>query len=128
MIHLDANVLIRLSIPGSGAASKVRQWLAAGEMLAVSAPAWFEYISGPITAAEISRAESLLQGGIVGFEKNASHLAADLFNLTGRKRAMKLDCMIAASCLLNRVRIATTNVDDFSPFAPQGLAIEPVAL
>jgi hypothetical protein len=30
MIHPDANVLIRLSVPGSGAAKTVRQWLLAG--------------------------------------------------------------------------------------------------
>lgn len=127
MIHLDANVLIRLSVPGSGAAAKVRLWLSAGETLAVSSPAWFEYISGPVTAAEISRAEAVLLGGVADFEKNDSHRAADLFNLAGRKRAMKLDCMIAASALVNNARIATTNVSDFQAFVAHGLAIEAVA-
>ena len=126
MIHLDANVLIRLSVPGSGAAKKVRQWLLAGETLAVSAPVWFEYISGPVTAQEVLHAEAVLTGGVVDFEKADSHRAADLFNLTGRKRSMKLDCMIAASALIQRARIATTNGADFQPFAAHGLSIEAV--
>lgn len=128
MIHLDANVLIRLSVPGSGAAAKVRQWLLAGEALAVSAPAWFEYISGPVTNAEVTRAEAILTAGVVDFEKSDSHQAADLFNVTGRKRSMKLDCMIAATALINNARLATTNVTDFQAFAAHGLTIEPVSV
>jgi predicted nucleic acid-binding protein len=126
MIHLDANVLIRLSMPGSGAAKKVRQWLLAGETLAVSAPAWFDYISGPTTAQEVLYAEAVLTGGVADFAKTDSHRSADLFNLTGRKRTTKLDCMIAASALIQRARIATTNVGDFQPFAAHGLRIEVV--
>lgn len=128
MIHLDANVLVRLSVRGSGAAKMVRLWLLAGETLAVSAPAWFEYISGPVTSHEVLYAEAVLTGGVVDFEKADSYRAADLFNLTGRKRAMKLDCMIAASALLQRARIATTNVSDFHPFAAHGLGVEAVPL
>jgi predicted nucleic acid-binding protein len=126
MIHLDANVLIRLSVPGSGAANKVRQWLLAGETLAVSAPAWFEYMSGPLTAQEVLHAEAILTGGVVDFQKADSHRAADLFNLTERKRSTKLDCMIAASAMLHRARVATTNVVDFQPFSAHGLSIEAV--
>ena len=94
----------------------------------MSSPAWFEYISGPVTEEEILHAEAILTGGIADFEKQHSHRAADLFNLTGRKRAMKLDCMIAASALIQRARIATTNIADFQPFAPHGLAIEAVPI
>ncbi|MEI7775511.1 MAG: PIN domain-containing protein [Verrucomicrobiota bacterium] len=128
MIHLDANILIRLSVPGSGAAKKVRKWLLAGETLSASAPAWFEYISGPVTAQDILHAEAILTGGVANFEKEHSHKAADLFNLTDRRRAMKLDCMIAASALLHRAKVATTNVTDFLPFVPHGLAIEAVPI
>ena len=129
MIQLDANVLVRLSVPGSGAARKVRQWLLAGEALSASAPAWFEYISGPVTAEEIHQAEAVIQGGgVVAFEKADAHRAAELFNLTSRKRAMKLDCMIAAAALSHGARLATTNVSDFKPFVAHGLTIEAVTI
>ena len=126
MIHLDANVLIRLSVPGSAAAAKIRAWLLAGETLCASAPAWFEYISGPVTPQEITRAEAILQGGIVDFSKAQAHHAARLFNQSGRKRALKLDCMIAAAALLSSARLATSNASDFLPFVSQGLLIEAV--
>ena len=126
MIHLDANVLIGLSIPGSTAAAKVRAWLLAGEILAVSAPAWFEYISGPVSPQEITRAEAILRGGIVEFDKTHAACAADLFNKSGRRRALKLDCMIAAAALLSSARLATANAADFAPFAPAGIVVEPV--
>jgi len=126
MIHLDANILMRLSVAGSTAAVRLREWLLAGEMLAASAPAWFEYISGPVTVQEIAHAEAVLQGGIVEFTRNESKGAADLFNLTGRKRSMKLDCMIAASALLAGARLATSNTGDFLPFVTCGLQVEAV--
>ncbi len=128
MIHLDANVLIRLSVKGSGAAAQVRQWLKADQLLAVSAPAWFEYISGPVTSEEITKAEAILVGGIVDFDKYISHAAADLFNLSGRKRAMKLDCMIAAAAISSGARLATTNAKDFQAFLPHGLLLNTVAI
>jgi predicted nucleic acid-binding protein len=126
MIHLDANVLIRLSVPGSAAAHKVRAWLLAGEAFSVSAPAWFEYISGPLTSAELIQAEALVQGRIVDFGKSTGHRAADLFNLTGRKRSTKLDCMIAATAILANARLATSNVGDFQSFVAHGLRLDAV--
>lgn len=128
MIHLDANVLIRLAIPGSGAARKVRQWLVAGEALGASAPAWFEYISGPVSSDEVLHVEALLTGGVQDFQKSDAMYSAELFNLTGRRRSSKLDCMIAASALGQNARLATTNVEDFKAFADLGLNIETVAI
>jgi predicted nucleic acid-binding protein len=49
-----------------------------------------------------------------------------LINKTGRKRARKFDCMVAASALNHGARLATTNLRDFDVFASFGLAIEPV--
>jgi predicted nucleic acid-binding protein len=49
-----------------------------------------------------------------------------LFNLTERKRSTTLDCLIAASAMPQRARVATTNVADFQPLAAHGLRIEAV--
>ena len=119
--------LIRLSVPGSGAAKKVRQWFLAAETLAFSAPAWFEYVSGPVIAQAVLHAEAILTGGVVDFEKANSHHAAELFNFTGRKHSMKLNCIIAASAMLHSAKIATTNVSDFHRFAATVWAFSPVS-
>ncbi len=63
---------------------------------------------------------------MVDFQKANPHRAANLFNLTERKRSTKLDCMIAAAAMLHRARVATTNVADFQAFAAHGLSIEAV--
>lgn len=126
MIHLDANVLMRLSVPGSSAATRLRSWLTAGEILGTSSPAWFDYVSGPATPQEVAHVRAILLGGIADFSQAESELAADLFNLTGRKRSMKLDCMIAATALRNGGRLATSNISDFLLFGPQGLQVEAV--
>ena len=67
MIHLDTNYLIGLLVKGSGQAMEVDGWLAAGEPLAASAIAWTEFLNGPVTPVELSRAEAVLQSGIVPF-------------------------------------------------------------
>jgi hypothetical protein len=67
MIHLDTNYLIGLLVKGSAAALQVDGWLAAGESLAASAIAWTEFLNGPVTPLEASRAEAVLQSRIIPF-------------------------------------------------------------
>jgi predicted nucleic acid-binding protein len=86
MIHLDTNYLIGLLVKGSAQASEVDVWLAAGELLAASAIAWTEFLNGPVTPVEISRANAVLQSRIVPFGQPEAVLAAELFNKTGRRR------------------------------------------
>jgi hypothetical protein len=46
---------------------EVDGWLAAREPLAASAIAWTEFLNGPVTPVELSRAEAVLQSRIVPF-------------------------------------------------------------
>ena len=92
MIHLDTNYLIGLLVKGSPQAGDVDGWLAAGQTLAASAIAWTEFLNGPVTPLEVSRAEAVLQSRIVPFGQQEAVLAADLFNRTGRatRRSIRL--------------------------------------
>jgi predicted nucleic acid-binding protein len=81
-----------------------------------------------MTAQEVLHAEAILTRGVVDFEEADSHRAANVFNLTDRKRSTTLDYMIAASAMLQRARVATTNVAEFQPFAAHGLRIEAVPM
>ena len=81
-----------------------------------------------MSGVEVAYAEALLTGGIADFNKSDSLRAAVLFNQTHRKRAMKLDCMIAAAAVMRGARVATTNVEDFRPFTAHGLIVEAVAV
>ena len=124
MIHLDTNYLIGLLVRGSPEAAKVDQWLASGESLAASAIAWTEFINGPVTAAEASQVETVLQSQIIPFGKAEAVMASDLFNKTGRRRGSRFDCLIAATAILHQAGLATVNQSDFKVFTAHGLKLQ----
>lgn len=123
MIHLDTNYLIGLLVKGSAVAIEVDGWLAAGEPLASSAIAWTEFLNGPVSQLEVSRAEAVLQSRIISFGQPEATLAAELFNKTGRRRGSRFDCLIAATAIRAQARVATVNQSDFKLFLPYGLAL-----
>ena len=123
MIHLDTNHLIGLLVKGSSQAIEVDGWLAAGELLAASAIAWTEFLNGPVTPAEISRANAVLQSRIVPFGQPEAALSAELFNKTGRQRGSRFDCLIAATAIMAQAEVATVNQSDFKRFVPHGLKL-----
>ena len=123
MIHLDTNYLIGLLVKGSPQALEVDAWLAAGQPLAAGAIAWTEFLNGPVSSLEVTRAEAVLQSRIVPFGRPEALLAADLFNKTGRRRGSRFDCLIAATAMLAQAEIATVNQSDFNSFTPHGLKL-----
>lgn len=123
MIHLDTNYLIGLLVKGSSQSADVDGWLTGGELLAASAIAWTEFLNGPVTPAEISRANAVLQSRIVSFGQPEAALAAELFNKTGRRRGSRFDCLIAATAILAQAEVATINQSDFKVFVPHGLKL-----
>ena len=123
MIHLDTNYLIGLLVNGSPQAKDVGAWLDAGETLAASAIAWAEFLNGPVTTAEISRAEEVVQSRIIAFGHAEAAAAANLLNKTGRRRGSRFDCLIAATAVLRQAEVATLNDADFKAFVPYGLKL-----
>lgn len=123
MIHIDTNYLIGLLVKGSAQAVEVDGWLAGGGLLATSAIAWTEFLNGPVTPAEISRTNAVLQSRIVPFGQPEAALAAELFNKTGRRRGSRFDCLIAATAILAQADVVTANQSDFKVFVPHGLKL-----
>ncbi len=123
MIHLDTNYLIGLLIKDSPQAHEVDAWLAAGESLAASAIVWTEFLNGPATPLETSRAEALLQSRIIPFGQAEAMMAADLFNKTGRRRGSRFDCLIAATAAVAHAEIAAVDQADFKLFVPHGVKL-----
>jgi len=123
MIQLDTNYLISLLVRGSPQAADVDGWLAAGEPLAANAIAWTEFLNGPVTPLEVTRAEAVVGGRIIPFGQPEASLAADLFNQTGRRRGSRFDCLIAATALRAQAEVATSNEADFKVYQPHGLKL-----
>ena len=122
MIHFDTNALIALPQWARNAHPVIRR-VVAGEPAAVCSVVWYEFLIGPIDAAEIDLTRAFLQGRIQPIDDEDATLAAQLFNDCGRRRMLKTDALIAASAIRANADFLTVNVADFEPFASHGLRL-----
>jgi predicted nucleic acid-binding protein len=123
MIHLDANYLILGGIESSPQNADLRRWLGQGEAASTSATAWMEFVTGPVSANVAQAMSQVIEDRIVSIGREEAELAARLFNVLGRKRALRYDCLIAATAIQSNARLATVNRSDFTPFEAHGLEL-----
>jgi predicted nucleic acid-binding protein len=122
VICLDTNYLIRCLEDGSEEAGRITDWHRHGERLITPMPAWYEFLCGPITIEQEEIVRAFL-AGVIPFNEAEAREAARLFNAAGRKRALRVDAMIAATTIVSGARLATGNRGDFAPFLPLGLEL-----
>lgn len=125
MIHLDTGFLIRSLLKDAPEAATLEKWLSSDESLAISSIAWCEFLCGPLDEAASAAALTILNTP-VPFTSDDASLAAQLFNITGRRRGSLTDCMISAVAIRAGAMLATTNISDFSRFEAKGLKFAPV--
>lgn len=122
MICLDTNYLILGLIADSDESRKLISWIQQGEILVTPTLAWYEMMCGPITLAQKDAMRAFLSE-ILPFDDAQAEVAAHLFNAVGRKRALRVDAMIAAAAIVAGAKLATNNHDDFSEFTASGLQL-----
>lgn len=122
MICLDTNYLILGLMPGSRESQDLIRWAQAGETLITAMPAWYEFTCGPVTAPQIAAIRSFLHD-LTPFDEPQAVEAARLFNAAGRKRALRIDAIIAATAIVAGASLATNNHKDFNIFVPHGLKL-----
>ena len=122
MIHLDTSFLIRALVRNSPQDIKLRSWLRSNAGLGTSAIAWAEFLCGPVDQRDADLAARILPDRPPFSDKDAA-LAAQLFNISGRRRGTFIDCMIAAVALGANASLATTNPGDFRQLESAGLQI-----
>lgn len=122
MICLDTNYLILGLVAGSRESRELSSWIASGERLMTPTLAWFEFLSGPVTPAQVETMRAFLDE-LVPFDESHAVAAADLFNAAARKRSTRIDAMIAATAILADAALATNNKSDFRPFRDGGLRL-----
>ncbi len=125
-LHLDTNLLIDLVTANSPHVAIVREWLADGEELGVSAIAWSEFCNGHLTAEQKDAVFAVIERRVSDFTLRQAEQASLLFHRTGRRRGSHADCMIAAAAMSAGVPVATRNVKDFERFVPFGLRLRAV--
>ena len=123
MIHLDTNLMIDLVTTGSPHIAMIRKWLEQGEDLGCSAIAWSEFCNGPHSKEQKDAVYHVLDRQVIDFSCEMAEQASRLFHYTGRRRGSHSDCMIAATAIVHRVKIATRNIADFERFVPHGLQL-----
>lgn len=122
MIHLDTGFLISALRRGSAEDRRLREWLAEGEPIGISAVSWTEFLCGPVAPHDVELATRVVDEPVALLAADAA-IAAKLYNLAGRRRGSLNDCMIAATALRAAASVATTNVADFRRFGPAGLRV-----
>ena len=122
MILLDTNYLIGVLVAGSDESRQILDWLKQGEVLITAMPAWYEFLCGPVSEVQIKAVQSILTE-IVPLDEPQSREAARLFNHTGRRRALRIDALIASCATLKGALLATQNTSDFEIFVTQGLQL-----
>ncbi len=123
MICLDANFLIGGVSEARPESRQLFAWLKAGETFCTPAPAWYEFLCGPVSPAQVHTMLAFLTKGIIPFETTQAQIAARLFNAVKRSRRLRVDAMIAATAISQNAQLATMNVEDFKHFAPHGLKL-----
>ena len=122
MIHLDTSFLIPALIPDTQQDWQVRNWVSESETIVISAVAWAEFLCGPLSQSDLNAALQIVER-YLEFTTDHAAIAARLFNATGRRRRMMVDCMIAAAAIADDALLATTNTDDFGRFTEHGLLL-----
>lgn len=123
MICLDANFLIGGVIEARPESRHLLDWFEAGETFCTPAPAWYEFLCGPVNLSQVNTMLAFLTEGIIAFEESQALIAARLFNTVNRSRRLRVDAMIAAAAISQGARLATLNMADFGQFDPHGLEL-----
>ena len=122
MIHLDTSFLIpavRLNTPEG---RRLDVWVSEGEAIVISSVAWAEFLCGPLSQSDLNAALQTVDR-YLEFTTEHAAIAARLFNATGRRRRMMVDCMIAAVAIAENAPLATVNTGDFGRFTEHGLLL-----
>jgi predicted nucleic acid-binding protein len=123
VICLDTNYLIGGVSEERPESRHLMAWAAAGESFCTAAPAWYEFLCGPVQQAQIGAMRAFLKGGVLPFDDTQAVLAARLYNGIGRPRRLRVDVMIAAVAIGKKAPLATLNANDFKPLIPYGLEL-----
>jgi predicted nucleic acid-binding protein len=121
MIHFDTNFLIQTTVPSSWAHLQVREWISQKKVFGVSSIAWAEFFCGPLDTTAEAIARQVFSNPEPFLPTDA--VAANLFNLTGRRSRTLADCMIAAVAIRCGAKLATINSADFQPLVQHGLIL-----
>ena len=122
VICLDTDYLILGLVPATTEAQQLIDWSDSGERFCTASASWYEFLCGPVNAAQVSTIRGVVES-ILPFGTRQAEEAARLYNATGRRRRLRVDAMIASVATTNNVPLVTNNMEDFASFVPLGLRL-----
>ena len=114
-VHLDTDFLIY----ALGSAGPERRWLqevaGTGQLIEISATAWYEFSRGPRTAEQLATARAFFSDdGIVPFSERLATIAADVFRQLGSPRRRAADIAIGVTATSRDATLMSLNAKDFA--------------
>ncbi len=109
MICLDANFLIGGVIETRPESRHLLAWVEAGETFCTAAPAWYEFLCGPVSPAQVHAMLAFLTEGIIAFEESQARPPPVFSMRSSVPAACGWTPMIAATAITQRARLATLN-------------------
>jgi predicted nucleic acid-binding protein len=123
VIYLDTGYLIQGLVKASKEAAELAEWYKSGDKIFAPAPAWFEFLCGPVTTRQVDIIRAFLSGGIAPFAEAQAAQASYLYDAIGRVRQFRVDSMIAGTAIAAGGILATSNTKHFQRFIPYGLTL-----
>ena len=117
-IHLDTDFLVYALSEAGPERQKLLELATSGEVIELSAVAWYEFTRGPRTPDQVGRARSLFQqDGIIPFSESIAAEAAEAFRRLGSPRRRAADVAIGVTAVARGATLITRNVRDFAGIA-----------
>ena len=114
MIVIDTSVLIDGLTGPQRSGPAIRNALAEGEEILLSALVLYEWLRGPRLPEELVLQESLFPSeSAISFDKEDAIVSADLYRTVSRARTREMGLAIAACALVRGARLWTLNHADF---------------
>ena len=115
VVHLDTDVLVwGCSRPGAER-TRLFEIVDAGDVLVMSAWAWYEFRRGPRTPEQLAAAQVLLgDEGVMPVFAEVAESAAEVFRSLGSPRGRAADILIGVSAVVAGAALLTRNARDFA--------------
>jgi predicted nucleic acid-binding protein len=124
--HVDTDVLVWACTHAGAERERLLAILDAGEPLAMSAWAWYEFRRGPRTPEQLAAASLMLgESGIVPISVDIVEEAAQQFRELGSPRRRAADILIGVTARVCAATLLSRNAGDFAGIG--GLSLEPLA-
>lgn len=114
-VHLDTDFLIYSLGAAGPERRRLHEIATTGQVIEISAIAWYEFSRGPRTPEQLATARSFFgEDGIVSFSEPLASVAAEVFRQLGSPRRRAADIAIGVTATSRDATLMSLNANDFA--------------